>query len=68
MAKKPFIAVFLSLLMFSGCFGSGEPDTDSDEEESLVLPYTIRAEWDATSVSGEIGEISELKILLETTG
>ena len=68
MAKKPFIAVFLSLLMFSGCFGSGESDTDSDEEESLVLPYTIRAEWDETSVVGEIGEISELKILLETTG
>ena len=43
--------------MFSGCFGSSESDTDSGEEESLVLPYTIRAEWDETSVVGEIGEI-----------
>ena len=68
MATKPFIAVFLSFLMFSGCFGSSEPETDSDKEEPLVLPYTIRAEWDSTSVIGEIGEISEVKILLETTG
>ena len=68
MAKKPFIAVFLSLLMFSGCFGSGESDSEVDEDLPVLIPYNISADWDKRSPTGEVGEITELSILLEITG
>ena len=67
MAKKPFIAVFLSLLMFSGCFGA-ESETEVDDDQVVVIPYSISASWDKQSVTGEIGEILELSILIQTTG
>ena len=68
MGKNSAAAVFLSLLMLSGCFGSGDSTGDIEQEEPVVIPYTIEASWDQEIVSGQIGEISELKILLEITG
>ena len=54
--------------MLSGCFGSGDTNPESNEEEPAPIPFTLTAEWDRESISGEIGEISNLNILLETTG
>ena len=68
MTKSPFVAVFLSLLMLSGCFGSGDSNDDADEEEIIPVPYSIGASWNEESLMGEIGEITELTILLVTTG
>lgn len=68
MTKSPFVAVFLSLLMLSGCFGSGDSNDTDDEEVSAPVPYSIQASWNEEAIIGEIGEISELTILLITTG
>ena len=68
MGKNGAAAVFLSLLMLSGCFGSGDSNADVEPEDTVAIPYTIEASWDQEIVTGEIGEISELNILLETTG
>ena len=68
MTKSPFVAVFLSLLMLSGCFGSGDSNDAADEEEIIPVPYSIEASWNEESMMGEIGEITELTILLVTTG
>ena len=68
MTKSPFVAVFLSLLMLSGCFGSGDSNDTGDEEVSAPVPYSIQASWNEEAIIGEIGEISELTILLVTTG
>ena len=68
MGKNGAAAVFLSLLMLSGCFGSGDSNADVEPEDTVAMPYTIEASWDQEIVTGEIGEISELNILLETTG
>ena len=68
MANKPFLAVLLSLLMLSGCFGSSETNTDVVEEEPVPIPFTLTAEWDKESITGELGEITNLNVLLETTG
>ncbi|MGB2175105.1 MAG: peptide-N-glycosidase F-related protein [Candidatus Poseidoniaceae archaeon] len=68
MTKSPFVAVFLSLLMLSGCFGSGDSNDTADEEEIIPVPYSIEAAWNEESIMGEIGEITELTILLVTTG
>ena len=68
MTKSPFVAVFLSLLMLSGCFGSGDSNDTDEEEVSAPVPYSIQASWNEEAIIGEIGEISELTILLVTTG
>ena len=68
MTKSPFVAVFLSLLMLSGCFGSGDSNDAADEEEIIPVPYSIEASWNEESMMGEIGEITELTIVLVTTG
>ena len=68
MGKNGAAAVFLSLLMLSGCFGSGDSNDGVEQEEPVTIPYTIEASWDHDIVTGELGEISELNILLETTG
>ena len=68
MGKNGAAAIFLSLLMLSGCFGSGDSNDDIEKEEPVEIPYTIEASWDQEIIMGEIGEISELKILLETKG
>ena len=68
MANKPFLAVLLSLLMLSGCFGGGDSNSDVNEEEPVPIPFTLTAEWDEESITGEVGEIANLNILLETTG
>ena len=41
MANKPFLAVLLSLLMLSGCFGSSDTNSDIVEEETVPIPYTL---------------------------
>ena len=68
MVRKPFVAVLLSLLMFSGCFGEAEPESPVVEQQPVVVPYDLSASWDKVSPAGEIDEISELNILIETTG
>ncbi|MEC7260873.1 MAG: peptide-N-glycosidase F-related protein [Candidatus Thermoplasmatota archaeon] len=68
MANKPFLAVLLSLLMLSGCFGNSDTNTDVVEEEPVPIPFTLTAEWDKESITGELGEITNLNVLLETTG
>jgi hypothetical protein len=68
MGKNGAAAVFLSLLMLSGCFGSSDSNEDIEEKETMAVAYTIEASWDQETITGELGEISELNILLETTG
>ena len=68
MANKPFLAVLLSLLMLSGCFGSSDTNSDIVEEETVPIPFTLTAEWDRETVTGELNEITNLNVLLETTG
>ena len=68
MANKPFLAVLLSLLMLSGCFGSSDTNSDIVEEETVPIPFTLTAEWDKESITGELDEIANLNVLLETTG
>ena len=68
MVRKPFVAVLLSLLMFSGCFGEAEPESPVVEQQPGVVPYDLSASWDKVSPTAEIDEISELNILIETTG
>ena len=55
MTKSPFVAVFLSLLMLSGCFGSGDSNDTDDEEVSAPVPYSIQASWNEEAIIGEIG-------------
>ena len=68
MANKPLLADLLSLLMLSGCFGSSDANSDIDEEEPVPIPFTLTAEWDRESITGELYEIANLNVLLETTG
>tara|TARA_B100001175_G_scaffold208046_1_gene176571 strand:+ start:117 stop:3152 length:3036 start_codon:yes stop_codon:yes gene_type:complete len=66
MGKSVVSAVLLSLLMLSGCFG-----TDSVKEEQEIVepePYALNASWDTINPSGEVDQIIELKLLLDSTG
>lgn len=66
MGKSVVSAVFLSLLMLSGCFG-----TDSAKEEQETIqpePYTLNANWETMNPSGEVNQIIELRLLLNSTG
>ena len=54
--------------MCSGCFGAADSKTEPAEEQPEPVPYTIAASWDVISPNGELGEIIERQILLETTG
>ena len=67
MSKQTFVAVFLSLLMFSGCFGSGDSASE-DEEQIDPMPYQLNASWGLESTTGGLGELISLKILLDTQG
>tara|TARA_B100000003_G_scaffold58663_1_gene52139 strand:- start:446 stop:3487 length:3042 start_codon:yes stop_codon:yes gene_type:complete len=68
MSKRSLSAVFLSLLMLSGCFAGSDSSTTTDDETPVVIPYTVNASWATESSSVAIGEIFETTILLETTG
>ena len=66
MGKSVVSAVLLSLLMLSGCFG-----TDPVKEEEEIVepePYALNASWDTINPSGEVDQIIELKLLLDSTG
>ena len=54
--------------MLSGCFGSSDANTDVVEDEPVPIPFTLTAEWDKESITGELDEIANLNVLLETTG
>jgi hypothetical protein len=54
--------------MLSGCFGNTDSNDTPVEEEITPVPYSIQASWNEESIVGQIGEISELTILLVTTG
>ena len=54
--------------MLSGCFGSGDTNSEIVEEEPAPIPFTLTAEWDRESITGELDEIANLNVLLETTG
>ena len=54
--------------MLSGCFGGSDTNSDVVEEEPVQIPFTLTAEWDKESITGELGEIANLNVLLETTG
>jgi hypothetical protein len=64
------MALFLSMLMCSGCFGAADTNSDSKDEqtETIPIPYTILATWEQNTGIGEIGQLNEWMILLETTG
>jgi hypothetical protein len=66
MGKSVVSAVLLSLLMLSGCFGT---DPVKEEQETVEPePYTLNATWDTINPSGEVDQIIELKLLLNSTG
>lgn len=66
MGKSVVSAVLLSLLMLSGCFGT---DPVKEEQETVEPePYTLNASWDTINPSGEVDQIIELKLLLNSTG
>ena len=66
MGKSAVSAVLLSLLMLSGCFGT---DPVKEEQEPVEAePYTLNASWDNINPSGEVDQIIELKLLLNSTG
>ena len=66
MGKSVVSAVLLSLLMLSGCFGT---DPVKEEQETVEPePYTLNPSWDAINPSGEVDQIIELKLLLNSTG
>ena len=56
--------------MCSGCFGAADTNSDSEDEqtETIPIPYTILATWEQNTGIGEIGQLTEWMILLETTG
>ncbi len=54
--------------MLSGCFGTGDTNSEIVEEEPAPIPFTLTAEWDKESITGELGEIANLNVLLEMTG
>ena len=66
MSKNALPAVFLSLLMLSGCFGSDSPV--EEEKEDVVEPYSLSANWAELNPTGEINQITELKLLLDQKG
>ena len=68
MSKRSLSAVFISLLMLSGCFAGSDSSTTTDDETPVVIPYTVNASWAIEPSSVAIGEIYETTILLETTG
>ena len=67
MSKQTLVAVFLSLLMFSGCFGGGDSPSE-DEKQIDPMPYQLNASWGLESTTGGLGELISLKILLDTQG
>ena len=68
MSKRSLSAVFLALLMLSGCFASNDSSTETKEDTPAVTPYTINASWDIQPFNAEIGGIIDTTILLETNG
>ena len=68
MSKRALSAVFLSLLMLSGCFAGNESSTTADDEAPVIIPYALNASWATEPSSVAIGEIFDTTILLETTG
>ena len=59
---------FDGIIAYTGCFGSSDTNSDIVEEETVPIPFTLTAEWDKKSVTGELDEIANLNVLLETTG
>ena len=68
MAKQSFVAIFLSFLMLSGCFGDADSTEEVKENDVVIIPYKISASWDKDIPTGDVGEIVELSILLDTDG
>jgi hypothetical protein len=66
MSKNALPAIFLSLLMLSGCFGTDTPT--EEEKEEVIEEYSLIANWTMMNPTGEINEITELKLLLDQKG
>ena len=67
MSKKTFSAVILSLLMLSGCFGTDSP-TEEEEREEVTEKYSLSPNWGELNPTGEINQITEIKLLLNQKG
>ena len=65
MAKQSFVAIFLSFLMLSGCFGDADSTEEVKENDVVIIPYKISASWDKDIPAGDVGEIVELSILID---